>query len=67
MLYILYILLAISLIAVVFTLIMGGKAMSKRDESSQMEMNKWLWRRIWAQVFALVMVGLTVLVKRNGG
>jgi len=45
MLNILYVLLALSLVAVVFTLIMGGKAMSKRDESSQMEMNKWLWRR----------------------
>ena len=67
MLTFLYILLGLSLFAVVFTLVMGGRAMTKREENSSNISNKWMWRRVWAQFTALIILGLTVVVKRNGG
>ena len=67
MLTLLYILLGLALAAVVFTLIMGGRAMTKRDDDSREISNKWMWRRVWAQGLALLLLVLTVVVKRNGG
>ena len=67
MLTLLYILLGLSLAAVVFTLIMGGRAMTKREDGSRENSNKWMWRRVWAQGLALLLLVLTVFVKRNGG
>lgn len=67
MLTFLYVLLGLALFAVVFTLIMGGRAMSRREEGSRVESNKWMWRRVWAQLSALLILGATILVKKNGG
>ena len=66
MLKIVYILLAISMAAVVFTLVMGGKSMVTHTEDRSTS-NKWMWRRIWAQGIAIALLALTVVVKKNGG
>lgn len=63
----LYVLLFLSMLAVVMTLIMGGRAMTSRKEEDRAASNKWMWRRIWAQGTALLLLGVTILVKRNGG
>jgi len=67
MLYILYALLGIALFAVVFTLVMGGRAMSRRDETSRQDSNKWMWRRVWAQGSALLLLAATLWYRRNFG
>ena len=63
----LYVLTAIAFLCVVLTLIMGGIAMSKKSEESRKKSNTWMWRRIYAQVAAVILVILTVYVKTKGG
>ncbi len=67
MLYIIYVLLGLSLAAVLFTLVMGGRAMTSKDEAAKAASNKWMWRRVWAQGIALALLALMVVVRRNGG
>ncbi len=67
MLQILYILLAISMAAVVFTLVMGGKSMVTHNDGDRSTSNKWMWRRIWAQAVAVMFLLLILLVRKNGG
>ena len=66
MLILLYILTAIAFACVVITLVMGGIAMSKKDEASRKKSNDWMWRRIYAQVAAVALVLLTLYVKSRG-
>lgn len=67
MLTFLYILLGLSMFAVVVTLVMGGRAMTKREEDSSNVSNKWMWRRVWAQFIALLVLGLIVLLRSKSG
>jgi len=67
MLKVLYILLGLSLLAVVFTLLMGGKSMLANKDGDRGQSNTWMWRRIWAQATALILLFLTYWVKKNGG
>jgi len=67
MLTILYILLGIAMFMVVVTLIMGGTAMARSGEENRSSSNKWMWRRVWAQVSAVGILLLIYLVKKNGG
>ena len=63
----LYIATGLAFICVVLTLVMGGIAMGKKSEESRKASNKWMWRRIYAQVIAVVLVMLTLLVKTKSG
>ena len=63
---ILYILLGLSLLAVVVTLLMGGKAMVGGD-TDRSNSNKWMWRRVWAQGIALLLLVLIVYTKSKSG
>lgn len=67
MLYIIYVLLGLSLAAVLFTLVMGGRAMTSKNEATKASSNKWMWRRITAQMIAIGLLILLVMVKRSGG
>jgi len=67
MLKILYVLLAVAMVMVVLTLVMGGTAMAKQSQESRAASNKWMWRRVWAQVTAVGILFLIYMVKRNGG
>jgi len=67
LLTLLYILTGLAFLCVVLTLIMGGIAMSQKNEESRQKSNKWMWRRIYAQVTAVILVILTVLVKTKSG
>jgi len=64
---ILYILLGLSLVAVVGTLLMGGMAMASTKEKDRTTSNKWMMRRVTAQGIAILLLILTLWVKNSGG
>ena len=66
MITILYILTGLAFACVVFTLVMGGIAMSKKSEESRKNSNKWMWRRVYAQVSAILLLILTVYMRSKG-
>ncbi|MBC6403798.1 MAG: HIG1 domain-containing protein [Hyphomonadaceae bacterium] len=67
MLPILYALLVLSFAAVLITLVMGGRALTRPGDTNRYLSNKWMWRRIYAQGAALVLLLITLMVKKNGG
>jgi len=52
LLTLLYIATGLAFLAVVLTLVMGAIAMGKKSEDSRKASNKWMWRRIYAQITA---------------
>ena len=66
MITILYILTGLAFACVVFTLVMGGIAMSKKSEENRKKSNIWMWRRIYAQVAAILLLALTVYMRSRG-
>ncbi len=66
LLNILYVLLGLSMLGVAYTLIMGGRAMSKQGDDRSVS-NKWMVRRVYSQAITIGLVLLTLLVKKNGG
>ena len=67
LLTLLYILTGLAFLAVIITLVMGAVAMGNKSEESRKASNNWMWRRIYAQVTAVVLVLLTLYVKTKGG
>ena len=63
---ILYILTGLAFVAVVVTLVFGTAAMTRKDEKSRIASNKWMWRRIYAQVTAIGLLALTVYMRSRG-
>ena len=61
-----YILTGLALGCVVFTLLMGGIAMSNKSEESRKISNKWMWRRIYAQAAAIILLAVTVYLRSKG-
>jgi len=61
-----YILTGLALVCVVFTLLMGGIAMSNKSEESRKISNKWMWRRIYAQAAAIILLAVTVYLRSKG-
>ena len=55
------------MIAVVFTLLMGGKAMVTNKEEDRSVSNKWMWRRVWAQGSAIILLLIIFYAKSNSG
>jgi len=66
MIIVFYILTGIALACVVFTLLMGGISMSNKSQESRIKSNKWMWRRIYAQVAAIVLLSITVYLRSKG-
>ena len=66
MITILYILTGFAFACVVLTLVMGTVAMSKKSEENRKKSNTWMWRRIYAQVAAIVLLALTVYMRSKG-
>ena len=66
MIIVLYILTGLAFAFVVLTLIMGTVAMSKKDEANRKKSNLWMWRRIYAQVAAILLLVLTVYMRSKG-
>ncbi len=67
MLTILYALTFISFGAVVLTLIMGAVAMGGKDKGDRMKSNRWMMRRITAQAIAIILLILTLYVRKQSG
>lgn len=63
---ILFILTGIAFACVILTLVMGTVAMSKKSEENRKKSNSWMWRRIYAQVAAIILLALTVYSKSKG-
>jgi len=66
MIIILYILTGLAFACVVLTLVMGTVAMSNKSEESRIKSNKWMWRRVYAQVAAIVLLGITFYARSKG-
>ena len=66
MIIILYILTGLAFACVVLTLVMGTVAMSKKSEENRQKSNKWMWRRIYAQVSAILLLGITMYMRSKG-
>lgn len=66
MLPVLYVLTVLAFAAVLVTLVVGGLAMANPSEASREKSNKWMWRRIYAQVAAIGLLVLTVYVRSRG-
>ena len=66
MIIILYILTGLAFACVVLTLVMGTVAMSKKSEENRKKSNKWMWRRIYAQVSAILLLGITMYMRSKG-
>ena len=66
MIIILYILTGLAFACVVLTLIMGTVTMSKKSEENRKKSNAWMWRRIYAQVAAILLLALTVYMRSKG-
>lgn len=66
MMTILYILTGLAFACVVLTLVMGTVAMSKKSEENRKKSNTWMWRRIYAQVAAVILLLITVYMKSKG-
>ena len=67
MLYFLYVATCLAMIWVVVTLIVGASSMVKEGEAGRKSSNKWMTRRIWAQVTAFGLLFLTVYVRNQSG
>jgi len=67
MLNILYVLTIIAMLAVVATLIMGAASMGGNKDGSRLKSNKWMARRVYAQIIAIALIFLTVYVRKNSG
>jgi len=66
MIMILYILTALAFFFVIFTLIMGGRAMTNKTDGSRTKSNKWMQRRVLGQAAAVGLLILTVYVQTKG-
>ena len=66
MIVVFYVLTGLALACVVFTLLMGGIAMSNKSEESRKISNKWMWRRIYAQAAAIILLAVTVYLRSKG-
>jgi len=66
MITLLYILTGLAFLCVVITLVMGTAAMSRKTEESRKKSNDWMWRRIYAQVAAILLLALTVYMRSKG-
>ena len=63
---ILYSLTALAALFVVYTLIAGAASMGKKDQASRERSNLWMQRRVIGQASAIILLILSVWVKKNG-
>lgn len=66
LLNVLYVLTVLAFVCVVITLLMGAVSMSKKSEENRKKSNDWMWRRIYAQIAAVVLLLLTFYVRSKG-
>ncbi|MEE9348185.1 MAG: HIG1 domain-containing protein [Robiginitomaculum sp.] len=55
-----------AVLVVLFTLVMGMLAMAKGTPEARLESNKWMWRRIYAQGGAVIVLLIAVTAKGSG-
>jgi len=55
-----------AVLVVLFTLVMGMVQMAKGTPEARVKSNTWMWRRIYAQGAAIIVLFLAVAAKRNG-
>lgn len=66
MFYVLISLAALAMIYVVATLIIGGTQMARTGKPAREKSNSWMWKRVGAQAFAIMMLYFAFKI-RNGG
>lgn len=55
-----------SVLTVLFTLVMGMVQMAKNTEEARIKSNQWMWKRIYAQGIAIVVLFVAVAAKSKG-
>ncbi len=55
-----------AVLTVLFTLIMGMAQMAKGTPEARLKSNKWMWRRIYAQGGAVIVLFLAIAAKGSG-
>lgn len=55
-----------SVLVVLFTLVMGMIQLASNSEEARMKSNTWMWRRIYAQGAAIVIMLIAVWLKSKG-
>ena len=66
MLKLLYVLTALAVLFVIFTLVAGAVSMGKKDQASREMSNKWMQRRVLGQAVAVGLLILTLFAKQGG-
>lgn len=56
-----------AVLVVLYTLIMGMVQLVRLGEEARKKSNKWMWRRIWAQAIAIVVLFFAAYMKAQGG
>lgn len=62
-----FILAALSMLYVVFTLAVGASNMARTGEGAREKSNDWMWKRVGAQGMALAFLLIAFWLRRNGG
>ncbi len=55
-----------SVLVVLFTLVMGMVQLASNSEEARQKSNTWMWRRIYAQGGAIVIMMICVWLKSKG-
>ena len=55
-----------SVLVVLFTLVMGMIQLASNSEEARQKSNTWMWRRIYAQGGAIVIMMIAVWLKSRG-
>lgn len=61
-----FILAAIAMLYVVYTLAIGASNMAKTGEGAREKSNSWMWKRVGGQGIALVLLLAAFWLRRNG-
>ncbi|WP_017932485.1 HIG1 domain-containing protein [Robiginitomaculum antarcticum] len=56
-----------SVLVVLFTLVMGLIQLASNSEEARIKSNQWMWRRIYAQGGAVVIMLIAVWLKTQSG
>lgn len=55
-----------AVLVVLFTLVMGMIQLAKNTEEARIKSNQWMWKRIYAQGIAVVVLFVAVAAKSKG-
>jgi hypothetical protein len=61
-----FILAAVSMLYVVYTLVIGASSMARTGDGARLKSNDWMWKRVGGQVMALGFLLIGFWLRKNG-